>query len=427
MHQVDPGLGLLPADVGERPGHRDVVVVGVGDQRGRAAGDRAAGSARRAARAVAVTAVVAGHADERRPRPLVSVGRTPSHDQRRSRRSPGGCTRTGSAVDQVRQALGAGRLERASRSSSWSWASSVSRMTSRWQAASRGRRSSRRSRSARSLVGGQPGRRLELVVPPLDQQPPAGLRSGSTSGARTSSARRVGGAKITASRPGCPRGPSAWATQGPGDRGILGEPEEVQQEDPVGPEGADDAERRGRRRGGRPRPTPAAASEVKLSERLALRIRRWVRESTGSGLAASRSSPPRRRRGGRTAEQTWVPQIWEPASLRRPVTAWTSRPPSVLGGLTLGAHGRGQRLFDDAGDDDAARRPAQRGQHRRPEDDDRDRVGDRPAGVERAGRRDQRVDEEPVQVLRAAGRRARTPARCGRAPRCRARTATTRG
>ena len=75
-----------------------------------------------------------------------------------------------------------------------------------------------------------------------------------------------------------------------------------------------------------------------------------------------------------------------------------------------------------------ATRTPQRREHRRAEHDDRHGRGDRAAGVEAAGRGQQRVDREPVQVLHQRGARRRSPASPrGRAPRCRGRTASRRG
>ena len=75
-----------------------------------------------------------------------------------------------------------------------------------------------------------------------------------------------------------------------------------------------------------------------------------------------------------------------------------------------------------------SRRAAQGGQDRGAEEDDGDGGGDRAAGVEGAGRGEQRVDEEAVEVLgeRGAGdvrERSLLPPRPG----CRGRRATTRG
>ena len=62
--------------------------------------------------------------------------------------------------------------------------------------------------------------------------------------------------------------------------------------------------------------------------------------------------------------------------------------------------------------DRRARRAARRRvvQDGRAEHDDRDRVGDRPAGVPAAGRGEQRVDDEPLQVLEQRRRRRRRTA-----------------
>ena len=87
--------------------------------------------------------------------------------------------------------------------------------------------------------------------------------------------------------------------------------------------------------------------------------------------------------------------------------AWTSRPPLcrrsalTVGGAAGGDNGFSTRPHDD--DPRAARRSVV--STAGPSTHDRDGVGDRAAGVERAGRGEQRVDEEAVQVLdhRVAG------------------------
>ena len=180
-----------------------------------------------------------------------------------------------------------------------SWASRVSRMISRWQATSRGSSGPvgcSRNSSGRYVVP-QAGRRLELVVPPLHEQPPAGLaqRVGERGERRVVEGASVGAKMPASSAPAATASALAWATRARATSGSEGRPKwsstKIRSSGASAPKAAttpsgvgSSAYRTAQTQAGRRRPEP------KVSFRCASpRIRRWVGESTGSGLAASRA------------------------------------------------------------------------------------------------------------------------------------------
>ena len=273
-------------------------------------------------------------------------------------------------LEQEGEALrGRPRRIRAARSARASWASSVSRMTSRWQATSRGSSGSL-SCSKTSSVGTSspsPVVRLELVVPPLDEQLPARRTQRLDEWGRGCVVERSRpvGAKIAGLVAPATASPVAQATRPVAASGSS-EPESSRARS-TRSSGASSRRRR-RRRAGRVVGVPGAHTHAGRRRPEPKVSRRWRRRGSGAGSASRRASdwrragrsPRRRRPGGRTAEQTWVPQIWEPASFRRPgcgVDITTSFLLAARVGIALvvgpdarGVGDRRQRLFDDADD-----------------------------------------------------------------------------
>ena len=226
-----------------------------------------------------------------------------------------------------------------------SWASRVSRMTSRWQAASLGsagsvscsKVSDTGTSAARSALGS------ELVVTALHEQPPPAARSGATIAATEGSVgRRVGGREECPPRRHPERAPPAvaWATRASAAAGSAGTPKKLSTQAWLSGNGVPDAAttpsgvgssayRTAHTHAGRRQPCVNVSSRCSSPRR-----RSSVGDSTAGGLAASRArasstEPGWKNSSGRAEVMRFLRIRNRPRTGGRRCE-WTSLPPSSL-------------------------------------------------------------------------------------------------